>query len=550
MKIVSRFCYGAMRSKTPISHYKKEEDMKIANLKIGTRLWLGFGLVIGLLGMIVVISFMRMNAAETRINNMLEDRYKKIALMNQVMHNVATIHKHMRNALIEGNADGVKRESEAINALRSRNKELLDNFDKIINVPRSREIFNEIISARGNDLAMQKELFALIEAGNNESAKIHLKSKVVGTEQIYIGKIKEMIELQSGKMEEESQLCKEEFAQARVILGISASIAVLLGLFAAWYATRSITVPVSEAVSLARRVADGDLTAKIEVRSSDETGQLLQALKDMNGSLAKIVTEVRASTTTIATKSEEIADGNMSLSSRTEQQASSLEETASSMEELTSTVRQNADNARQASHLANSASNVALKGGAVVSQVVETMGAINESARKIAEIISVIDGIAFQTNILALNAAVEAARAGEQGRGFAVVAAEVRNLAQRSANAAKEIKELIGNSVEKVDAGSKLVDQAGATMDEVVASVKRVTDIIGEITEASSEQSSGIEQINQAITQLDNVTQQNAVMVEQTATAAESMRTQIGTLVQLVNIFRVEGGRQPAALSR
>ena len=524
--------------------------MKIANLKIGTRLWLGFGLVIGLLGMIVVISFMRMNAAETRINNMLEDRYKKIALMNQVMHNVATIHKHMRNALIEGNADGVKRESEAINALRSRNKELLDNFDKIINVPRSREIFNEIISARGNDLAMQKELFALIEAGNNESAKIHLKSKVVGTEQIYIGKIKEMIELQSGKMEEESQLCKEEFAQARVILGISASIAVLLGLFAAWYATRSITVPVSEAVSLARRVADGDLTAKIEVRSSDETGQLLQALKDMNGSLAKIVTEVRASTTTIATKSEEIADGNISLSSRTEQQASSLEETASSMEELTSTVRQNADNARQASHLANSASNVALKGGAVVSQVVETMGAINESARKIAEIISVIDGIAFQTNILALNAAVEAARAGEQGRGFAVVAAEVRNLAQRSANAAKEIKELIGNSVEKVDAGSKLVDQAGATMDEVVASVKRVTDIIGEITEASSEQSSGIEQINQAITQMDNVTQQNAVMVEQTATAAESMRKQVSTLVELVNIFRVEDGRQPAALLR
>jgi methyl-accepting chemotaxis protein len=298
---------------------------------------------------------------------------------------------------------------------------------------------------------------------------------------------------------------------------------------------------------MAKRVASGDLTARIDVRSTDETGQLMQALKDMNASLANIVTEVRNSTTTIAAASEEIATGNLDLSSRTEQQASSLEETASSMEELTGTVKQNADNARQANQLADSASQVALKGGAVVSQVVDTMGSINESSRRIVEIISVIDSIAFQTNILALNAAVEAARAGEQGRGFAVVASEVRNLAQRSAGAAKEIKELIGDSVEKVNAGATLVDQAGATMDEVVTSVKRVTDIIAEITAASSEQSSGIEQINQAITQMDDVTQQNAALVEQAAAASQSLREQAGKLVQVVDVFKLDS-MQSAAL--
>jgi methyl-accepting chemotaxis protein len=297
----------------------------------------------------------------------------------------------------------------------------------------------------------------------------------------------------------------------------------------------------NEAVELAKRVAGGDLTASIAVTSSDETGQLMQALKDMNESLARIVVEVRSGTASMATASEQIASGNQDLSARTEEQASSLEETASSMEELTGTVKQNADNARQANQLAESASEVALRGGAVVSQVVDTMGSINESAKRIVEIIGVIDGIAFQTNILALNAAVEAARAGEQGRGFAVVAAEVRNLAQRSAAAAKEIKTLIGDSVEKVDTGARLVDQAGVTMSEVVASVKRVTDVIGEISAASGEQSSGIDQINQAITQMDDVTQQNAALVEEAAAAAEALREQARRLVQTVSVFKLEG---------
>ena len=305
---------------------------------------------------------------------------------------------------------------------------------------------------------------------------------------------------------------------------------------------RVIAKPLADAVKVARSVAAGDLTNKIEITSSDETGQLLQALKEMNESLVRIVSEVRGGTETIATASSQIASGNMDLSARTETQASSLEETASSMEELTSTVKQNADSAYQANQLAMSESQVAVKGGAVVSEVVSTMGSINESARKIVDIIGVIDSIAFQTNILALNAAVEAARAGEQGRGFAVVATEVRQLAQRSAAAAKEIKSLIDDSVEKVDTGAKLVDQAGATMKEIVDSVKRVTDIMGEISTASKEQTDGIEQVNQAIAQMDEVTQQNAALVEEAAAAAASLQDQAVSLSHVVSVFKLGDG--------
>jgi len=294
------------------------------------------------------------------------------------------------------------------------------------------------------------------------------------------------------------------------------------------------------AAEITRRIASGDLTMKITTKDGDKSS-LLFSMKTMQESLAKTVQDIKGAVESVTTGSHQISTGNLDLSSRTEQQASSLEETASSMEELTSTVKQNADNARQANQLAASASDVAVKGGTVVSQVVDTMGSINESSRKIVDIIGVIDGIAFQTNILALNAAVEAARAGEQGRGFAVVASEVRNLAQRSAAAAKEIKTLIGDSVEKVDAGAKLVDQAGTTMDEIVESVKRVTDIMGEITAASQEQTSGIEQINQAITQMDDVTQQNAALVEEAAAATASLQDQASNLSHLVSAFKVDG---------
>jgi methyl-accepting chemotaxis protein len=316
--------------------------------------------------------------------------------------------------------------------------------------------------------------------------------------------------------------------------------AVLFGCMIAWWVTRSIVVPLALAVGVARRVAGGDLSGQIAVESTDETGKLMQAMKEMTEHLANIIGQVRSGTETIATASGQIATGNLDLSGRTEEQASALEETASTMEQLTSTVKQNADNARQANQLAQSAAEVALKGGAVVAQVVDTMGSIDTSSKKIVDIIGVIDGIAFQTNILALNAAVEAARAGEQGRGFAVVATEVRSLAQRSAAAAKEIKALIGDSVDKVEAGSKLVEQAGKTMDEVVASIRRVTDIMGDITTASKEQSDGIEQVSEVILQLDQMTQQNAALVEEEAAATASLKDLADQLALVVSEFQLD----------
>ena len=350
-----------------------------------------------------------------------------------------------------------------------------------------------------------------------------------------------LIDIQLRVADQEFEDSQRRFTMVRNISIGTIIFGVLLASFMAFWLIRLIARPLHEAVQIARSVAAGDLTQQINVDSTNETGQLLQALKDMNESLANTVSSVRRGTETITVASGEIASGNADLSSRTEAQAGSLEETASSMEELTSTVRQNADNARQANQLVVSASEVAVKGGSVVSQVVTTMGSIKDSSRKIVDIIGVIDSIAFQTNILALNAAVEAARAGEQGRGFAVVASEVRNLAQRSASAAKEIKALIDDSVNKVDVGSKLVDQAGNTMEEIVTSVKHVADIMSEITSASQEQSDGIEQVNQAISQMDEMTQQNAALVEQAAAAAQSMQDQAVELSHAVSIFRLNG---------
>ena len=393
--------------------------------------------------------------------------------------------------------------------------------------------------AENRDEQQQKNLFVAFYKQYEDSRSLFGKAEAT---------LNEIIKLNNGVADasvKEGSAAVTRSESLMLILGLLAS---ALGMGCAAYITRAITQPINAAVKVAQTVASGDLTSHIEVHTTEETGQLLQALKDMNTSLVSIVGQVRSGTDTIATASSEIASGNLDLSSRTEEQASSLEETASSMEELTSTVRQNADNAQQANQLALSASGVAVRGGAVVGKVVDTMDAINDSSRKIVDIISVIDGIAFQTNILALNAAVEAARAGEQGRGFAVVATEVRNLAQRSAGAAKEIKTLIGDSVEAVDAGSKLVAEAGSTMAEIVASVQRVTDIMAEISLATQEQSSGIDQINQAIGQMDQVTQQNAALVEEAAAAAESLQEQSGQLAQVVSVFKLDGA--PSAPAR
>ena len=329
---------------------------------------------------------------------------------------------------------------------------------------------------------------------------------------------------------------------SQVLLGVGTLVAVALGALLALSVTRSIVRPVQRGKLAAESIADGDLTHAINATGTDETGQLLQALATMQSRLSTIVGNVRHNAEGVATASVEIATGNNDLSARTEQQASALQQTAASMEQLGSTVRQNADNARQANQLAMSASTVAVQGGDVVAEVVDTMKGINDSSKKIADIIGVIDSIAFQTNILALNAAVEAARAGEQGRGFAVVAGEVRSLACRSAGAAREIKSLIGASVERVEQGTRLVDKAGTTMTEVVASIRRVTDIMGEISAASSEQSSGVSQVGEAITQMDQATQQNAALVEQSAAAADGLRLQAGQLVDAVAVFKLASG--------
>ena len=402
-------------------------------------------------------------------------------------------------------------------------------------------------------------------AGNMEEAARLMDKDYQPAAKGYEAMLQKLLEHQNKEIDDAARQIDEIAVQSRNLQLVLAVLTAAFSVAFAWWLATGITRPMRQAVDMARRVADGDLTAAAAgndgaaAHARDETGQLLQALQDMHHGLVRIVSQVRSGTDAITAASSEIASGNLDLSSRTEQQASSLEETASSMEELTSTVRQNADNAREANQMAMAASDVARRGGEAVSDVVGTMQSIDESSRKIVDIIGVIDGIAFQTNILALNAAVEAARAGEQGRGFAVVASEVRNLAQRSAAAARDIKTLIGDSVDKVGAGTRQVAQAGATMQEVVSSIERVTVIMGEITRASQEQSSGIDQVNGAITEMDNATQQNAALVEQAAAAAQSMQDQAGELAQAVSVFKLDStmhgahagaARRPAAPAR
>jgi len=389
------------------------------------------------------------------------------------------------------------------------------------------------------------EYIPALQGGNADAASAAL-ARLSGLYDTHRKAIDEVVNMATRRAQSDEKAAADDIVRStRLMLAILA-LSVGAGIGMAILTMRSIMLPLQTAVRAAKTVAAGDLTLTIDSHGRDETAELLAALQEMNLNLANIVSRVRSGTHAINDASTQIAAGNLDLSSRTEQQAGSLQETSSAMEELTGTVRQNADHATRASELANAASGIAGKGGAVVSEVVQTMGSINESSKKIVDIISVIDGIAFQTNILALNAAVEAARAGEQGRGFAVVASEVRNLAQRSAAAAKEIKALIHASVEKVDAGTRLVSEAGATMDEVVVSVRRVSDIIAEIAAASREQTSGIEQVNASLVQMDQVTQQNAALVEEAAAAAESLHHQTEQLAEVVSVFRLADAAQSA----
>ncbi|MFC6280733.1 MULTISPECIES: methyl-accepting chemotaxis protein [Polaromonas] len=510
------------------------------DLKIGRKLGLSFGVVIACLIVLATLAYSRIGLLGDEITQMSNDRYPKTVLAHTIKDELNETARQMRNILLMSDAQAIQKEFEQIEKNSKNISDAIAVLDKTILSEKGRENIKELIDIREKFSSLRANFLKLAKEGNIDEAKLVLLNELRPVQLTYFAVLDNVIKFQAGLMEASQKDAETQVLESHMIVLVLAATAILMSVLLSALTTRSITRPLNQAVQLAETVAAGDLSSHIEVASKDETGQLMQALKDMNANLAKVVGQVRQGTDTIATASSQIASGNQDLSSRTEEQASSLEETAASMEELTSTVKQNADNARQANQLAVSASSVAVRGGSVVSQVVDTMGAINASSRKIVEIISVIDGIAFQTNILALNAAVEAARAGEQGRGFAVVAAEVRNLAQRSATAAKEIKTLIDDSVHKVEEGSSQVAEAGRTMGEIVDSVKRVTDIMAEITAASHEQSSGIEQINQAITQMDQVTQQNAALVEEAAAAAQSLQEQAGGLSQLVSVFKLD----------
>ena len=502
---------------------------------LATMAVMGLMLVIG--GIMGIYGVSTSNAVIQEIfNNQLPSVEHIGSSRVQLLRARATIDRAIAHPEFPDNAETIKQSEDFL--IRAD-----ENWKKYLALPQTPDekvISDEVILVREKYL---KEGFlpmlAAIKAGNKEDAD-NINMKIVAP--LFSAYSDKIVLLSDYQFKSSAEQIKESQKAFTVFLWVDI-VGVLGGLslvfLSAFFLLRAISNPLKFLLEQFEAIGNGDLSHQIKPKSNDEMGQLLAGLENMRQSLVQTVTVVRQGSASIAVSSAEIASGNMDLSSRTENQAASLEETASSMEELTSTVQQNADNARQANTLALKASDVASKGGQVVGNVVHTMSSIKESSRKIVDIIGVIDGIAFQTNILALNAAVEAARAGEQGRGFAVVATEVRNLAQRSAGAAKEIKELINDSVEKVDIGSRLVDDAGRTMDDIVVSIKGVADIMAEITAASAEQSDGISQVNLAITNMDEATQQNSALVEQAAAAAGSMEEQANNLNQAVSIFKL-----------
>ena len=513
------------------------------NFKVSARLMLLVGILSALLLAIGAMGLSGISQSNASLKTVYEDRAIPIRQLAEIDHLM------LRNRLL---VMDMLLQPEPANVAK-RSTELKGNVEKVTKewaaymatylTPEETKLAAAFAEAR--KAYVQEGILPATEAlltGNSEAALALYKGRIGLLETAAAESNAKLVTLQVEVAKAEFDAAQSRYAR-QLWLAISLVVVGVLfaGLFG-WLITRSITVPLNRARDAATRIAEGDLTVELRADGKDETARMLGALADMKDSLTRIVGEVRGNAEGVATASAQIAQGNNDLSSRTEEQASALEETAASMEELSSTVRQNADNARQANQLALGASTVAIKGGEVVGQVVTTMKGINDSSKKIADIISVIDGIAFQTNILALNAAVEAARAGEQGRGFAVVASEVRSLARRSADAAKEIKTLITTSVERVEQGTALVDQAGTTMAEVVNSIKRVTDIMGEISAASQEQSAGVAQIGEAVTQMDQATQQNAALVEESAAAAESLKAQAQQLVQTVAVFKLSQG--------
>ncbi|OSZ71417.1 methyl-accepting chemotaxis protein [Hydrogenophaga sp. IBVHS1] len=508
-------------------------------LKIGQRLTLGFASVLALLLVLTALAWNGLRNAQSATERVVVLEHRAAVTAEWAASTRLNINRVLAVAKSRANADVDAYFKPMIADTTTRINELQKTLENEISSSEGKALLTKISELRTAYIAVRKVYFDTLKTGDLQAADQKLTTGLMPAAESYGNAQGELLAFQLGLVDKAVATSELTIRHAVMWLVGLAAAAVLLASLMAWRITRSVTVPLNEAVAIATTVAAGDLTRPVQSDRHDELGDLLRALGAMKTSLVQTVGQVRSATDSISTASVEIASGNQDLSARTEQAASSLEETAASMEQLTSTVRQSADAARQANQLAASAAEIAVRGGQVVGQVVTTMDEINHSSKKISDIIGVIDGIAFQTNILALNAAVEAARAGEQGRGFAVVAGEVRNLAQRSAQAAKEIKGLIGASVDKVETGSRLVADAGQTMSEIVGSVQRVSDIIGEITAAAGEQSDGIGQVNVAVTQLDQMTQQNAALVEQSAAAAESLKDQAARLDQVVRVFRL-----------
>jgi len=514
--------------------------MKFSDLRIGVRLGAGFAVILILMAIMAAVGLTRLSAVGATAQKMADEDLVKERLATQWLGNVKENGVRTLAFLKVSDPATLERYRKQMQETIAVNAALVQKLEPMLQSADGKQKMATALAKRDAFNTLRNKLVDMREHNVDQATLDQIvENEFLPARQAFYDSMDDIVDFQREVLNAANADIQSVKYSSSLILAILAIVSILVGAMSAWRLALGITRPLGRAVEVAETVAAGDLTTSVAVDSKDEIGQLLQALKKMNDNLAGIVGEVRTGTETIATASSQIASGNLDLSSRTEEQASSLEETASAMEELTSTVKQNADNAQQANQLAASASGVAVQGGQVVEQVISTMQSISDSSKRIADIIGVIDGIAFQTNILALNAAVEAARAGEQGRGFAVVASEVRNLAQRSANAAKEIKSLITDSVESVEVGSKLVEQAGATMREVVNSVQRVTDIVSEISAASHEQSTGIEQVNQAIGQMDEVTQQNAALVEEAAAASQSLQDQAASLAQAVSVFKV-----------
>ncbi len=518
--------------------------------RVRTRLTVGFGVVCVLLVASVVMGLMAMGRMGADLKAVVADHFPRIVAATNLSTQIDVIAIALRNMMLNADAADRERQTQVIAQSHQEVVRLFDTLDKTLPEPKDRALLQQVKEQRALYLAGQEELLGFIRSDQTDQSREYLASKLRPVLASYKASIGALVESEKNAIVTAGTDARDTAVNARnTLIGLGVT-ALLLAAALGWLTTRSLVRELGgeprTAADVARAVAGGDFTQPIAVKDGDTTSLMAQ-LAAMKDGLAQVVSQVRRGSESVAMASSEIAQGNQDLSARTESQASALEETAASMEQLGATVRQNADSAGQANALARSASDVAVRGGEVVGQVVQTMKGINESSQRIADIIGVIDGIAFQTNILALNAAVEAARAGEQGRGFAVVASEVRSLAGRSAEAAKEIKQLISASVERVEQGSAMADQAGETMTEVVQSIRRVTDLMGEINAASSEQASGVAQVGEAVTQMDQATQQNAALVEEMAAAAGSLSSQAQELVQAVAVFKLDAGQSGAS---